>query len=312
MVDPKRTRHKRDRLWQLQVFCHAARLGSFTQAAETLGLTQPAVSFQVRELENELEAFLFDRSGSGVELTPAGRRFFDIAAPLVRRVDKLSVLPMDHIDEAVPAHLYLAASSLGAACVLPRYIARFRKLYPNVRLTLRHGPLLKGLELLVDDEVEFVLGEKDSCPTDSLEYREILTYQIVLIASLDHPLARRETVSPEEVRAWPTIVPAASTYSGQYGENVARQFGLDTKGSIEVGGWGVIKRYVERGLGISIVPDLAVLETDRLAVIPLKEYFQRHSFGVFTHRGEYLTPPARELLRLMNSSFANPLVPRPG
>ena len=282
------------------------------QAAESLGVTQPSVSSQVRELEKELETFLFDRSESGVELTRAGQRFYDLADPLVRGIDELSIGPTDRIDAAIPEHLHLAASAVGAACVLPRYIAQIRELHPSVRLTVRHGPLREGLELLVGDEVELVLGEKDSYREDALEYREVLTYELVLITSLDHPLAGRETVSPEEVGAWPAIVPSADVYSGQYGGNIARQFGLDARAAIEVGGWGVIKRYVERGLGVSVVPSMAVSEPDRLSVIPLGEYFPRYSFGVFTHRGEYLTPPARALLRLMIPGFPEPLERRPG
>ena len=305
-VDRKRIYHKRDRLRQLRAFCHAARLGSFMQAAESLGVTQPSVSFQVRELEDELETVLFERSESGIELTRAGRRFHDLAEPLVRDMDELSAAPADRIDAAVPEHLHLAASVVGAAQVLPRYVARIRELHPSVRLTVRHGPLREGLELLAGGEVELVLGEKDSYREDSLEYREILTYTMVLITSLDHPLAGRETVSPEEAGAWPAIVPAAGVDNVPYGEDIVRQFGLDTRTAIETGGWGVIKRYVERGLGISVVPGIAVREDDPLSVIPLGEYFPRYSFGVFTHRGEYLTPPARALLRLMIPSFPRP------
>ena len=311
-VDRKRIYHKRDRLRQLQAFCHAARLGSFMRAAESLGVTQPAVSLQVRELENELETFLFDRSSSGVELTRAGRRFFDLADPLVRGAGELSLAAAtDWFCEGIPEHLYLAASVLGAACVLPWFVVQFRDVYPNVRLTVRNGPLHEGLELLLGDEVEFMLREKDSYREDSLEYREILTYEVVLITSLDHPLAGRETVSPEEAGAWPAIVPTAELRSGQSGDNAARQFGLDIKAAVEVDGWGVIKRYVESGLGISVVPSIAVLETDRLAVISLKECFPRRSFGVFTRRGEYLTPPAREFLRLVMPESPDPLVPPP-
>lgn len=267
------------------------------------------VSLQVRELENELETFLFDRSVSGIELTRAGQRFFELAGPLVRGADELSIASTDQFDEAKREHLQLAASVAGAAHVLPRFVVRYRNLYPNVRLTVRNGPLRQGLELLLGDEVEFTLGPKDFYREDLLQYREIRTYEIVLITSLDHPLAGRESVSPEEASAWPAIVPPAGTYSRQFGENAARQFGVDIKAAIEVGGWGVIKRYVEAGLGISIVPSIAVTEADRLAVIPLRGYFQRRSFGVFTRRGEYLTPPARIFLHLMIPDFPDPLAP---
>ena len=311
IIDRQRVYHKRDRVRQLRAFCHAARLGSITQAAVHLGLSQPAVSLHVRELENELQAILFDRGASGIRLTSAGEKLYELSRPLVQGMDALSANFMERIDDAVSGRLQLAASVAGASIVLPPFIRQFRDQYPGVRLRVRNCLLSEGVKLLLDDEVEFVLGVKDPYPEDTLEYREILPYDVVLITSLDHPLAGRETVSPEEASAWPAIVPSPGSYSRQFGETAARQFGFDVTAVIRVGGWGVIKRYVEQGLGISVVPSISIQGTDRLSVIPLKEYFPTRSFGVFTRRGKFLTPPARRLLRLMVPEIPEPPPPPP-
>lgn len=310
-VNRQRTYHKRDRLRQLRAFCHAARLGSITQAAVHLGLSQPAVSLHVRELENELEAILFDRGGSGISLTSAGETLFELSKSLVQGMDALSVNFMERIDDSVSGRLRLAASVAGASFVLPKYIKQFRDQYPQIRLRVRNCLLSEGVKLLLDDEVEFVLGVEEPYPEDNLEYRKLLSYDIVLITSLDHPLAGRETVSPEEASAWPAIVPPTGTYSRQFGETAAQRFGIDIKAVIEVGGWGVIKRFVEQGLGISVVPSITIHENDHVSVISLKDYFPPRSFGVFTRRGKFLTPPARRLLRLMVPDFPDPPPPPP-
>ena len=221
-IDRQRVYHKRDRLRQLRAFCNAARLGSITQAAVHLGLSQPAVSLHVRELENELEAILFDRSGSGISLTPAGETLYELSKPLVKGMDELPVNFIDRIDDNVSGRLHVAASVAGASFVLPPYVKQFRDRYPAIRLRVRNCLLSEGVKLLLDDEVEFVLGVKDPYPEDTLEYRNLLPYDIVLITSLDHPLAGRETVSPEEASAWPAIVPPAGTYSRQFGETAAQ------------------------------------------------------------------------------------------
>ena len=302
-VHRKRVYHKRDRLRQLRAFCHAARLGSFARAADRLDVSPTSVSLHVRELESELEALLFDRGGSGISLTRAGERLLKLAQPLVQDMDELSVDLVERLEDTIPDRLHLAASVVGAACVLPPYVRRFREMYPGIRLQVRNCPLREGLDLLLDDKVAFVLGVKDPYPEDTLTYHHVVAYDIVLITSLDHPLAGRERVSPQEAGAWPAIVPAAGTYSRQFGETAARQFGIDVKAVIEVGGWGAIKRYVENGLGISLVPSISITETDRLAVIPLKEYFPNRSYGVFTRRGKYMTLSARRFLRLMVPDF---------
>ena len=308
-VGSQRVYHKRDRLRQLRAFCQAARLESITQAAESLGLSQPAVSLHVRELENELEAILFDRSGARISLTPAGRRLYDLAEPLVQGMDDLSTSFVERLDDTISGRLHLAASTAGAAFVLPPYVKRFRDQYPNVRLRVQNCLLAEGVKLLLDDQVEFVLGVNDPYPEDAVDYFELLPYDIVLITSLDHPLAGRETITPEEVAAWPAIIPTPGTYSRRFGETAAKQLGVDIKAVIEVGGWGVIKRYVAEGFGVSVVPSICIHETDQLSVIPLKKYFPSRSYGVFTRRGKFLSPAARHLLRLIAPDFPDPPSP---
>ena len=302
-VDRKRTYDKRNRLKQLRAFCRTARLNSITRAAETFGVSQPSVSLQIRQLENELGIVLFDRSGSGIALTRAGERFFQLAEPLVQGMDDLPVALMEQPDDATPDSIQLAATAVGAACILPHYVKRFRDSWPEIRVEVKNCLQREALDLLRGDEVEFAFGAKDPDPDDTLEFRQIVPYDIVLITSIDHPLAGRKTVSLEEASAWPAIVPAAGTYSRRFGDSAARQFGVDVKAVIEVGGWGVIKRYVEHGLGISVVPSVSILESDRVAVIPLKEDFPTRSYGVFTRRYKYLMPHAQRFLRLMIPDF---------
>lgn len=300
---------KRDRLKQLRAFCLAADLKSFTRAAERLDLSQPAVSLHVRELENELRAMLFHRRGAGITLTEAGERFYALAAPLVNGVDNLPADLMAHIDTIGPSRLHLAASVAGAAIVLPPYVRRFREEHPNVRLRVRNCLLSEGIELMLGGKVELVLGPRDRYPSDAVEYRELLRYDIVLITSLDHPLAGRAAVTPEEVRAWRTIMPDAGTYSTQSGETAAEHLGVHANAAIRVGGWGVIKQYVANGLGIAVVPSISIHESDRLSVISLGAYFPSRSYGVYTRRNKFLSAPARRLLLLMGQEFLPP--PRP-
>ena len=302
--DRTRIAHKRDRLRQLRAFCHAARLGSLSKAGEHLGMSQAAVSLQVRELEHELEAVLFDRAGPGVRLTGAGEQFFAHAGPLVEGMEGLLKDFAEQLESNVSGRLELAASAAGAAIVLPPYVRRYRERYPDVRVWVRNCTLREGLELLRDRSVELLLGPSEPLEGYAVEYREMLTYDIVLITSRDHPLAGRETVTPQEAAKWPVVVPPAGSYSLQFGETAASRFGVEGKSFLEVGGWGVIKRYVERGIGICLAPSISIHPTDQLSVIPLKEYFPARSFGVYTVRGRALTAPAQRLLGLLIPGLA--------
>ena len=261
VVDRRRIYSKRDRLRQLRGFCHAARLGSITQAAQHLGLSQPAVSLHVHDLEDELQAVLFDRGSFGISLTEAGERLYALAEPLLEGMEGVFAHFAERIKEDLTGRVEIAASVAGAALVLPPSIKRLRDRYPGVRVRVRNHTLGEGMALLRAGEVEFVLGAREPLLEDmSVEYREMLCYDIVLITSLDHALAGRETVTPQEAAQWPSVMPPAGSYSRQFGEAAARQFGVEVRAVIEVSGWAVIKRYVERGLGISVVPSICVKE----------------------------------------------------
>lgn len=300
---------KRDRFRQLRAFCRAAQLGSIAQAAEKLGLSPPAVALQVRELEHELGAFLFDRRGGGVTLTTAGERFHALAAPLVDEMEALLEDFAERVEDDVTGRVDLWASVAGAAIVLPPYVRRLRDRYPGVRLRVRNSTLGEGLVHLRAGEVELVLGAREALEGIALEYHEMLRYDIVLITSPDHPLAGRETVTSKEAAKWPAIVPPAGSYSRQFGETTAREFGVDVNAVLEVGGWGVIKRYVERGIGICVVPSICLHETDQVSVIRLAEHIPPRSFGVYTRRGKALSAPARALLGLLIPGIAR--LPQP-
>ena len=237
-MDRRHSVRKRDRLRQLRAFSRAARLGSMARAAEHLGLSPPAVALQVRELEHELDAVLFDRGGGGVTMTAAGERFHALAGPLVDAMDALLEDFVDRIEDDVSGCVDIGASGPGTAIVLPRYVKRLRERYPGVRLRVRNSTLGEGLAHLDAGVVEFVLGARETLEGHALEYHEMLRYDIVLITSRNHPLAGRETVTPQEAAKWPAVVPPAGSHSRQFGESAARELGIDVKAVLEVGGWG--------------------------------------------------------------------------
>ena len=295
----RRIPNKRDRVRGLRIFCEAVRAGGVTAAAERLGLTQPAVSLSVRELELELGAELLERGRAGVAVTPAGERLHALAEPLVRGVDALFADFAGSLDAQGAQRVRVAASSAGATFVAPRYVARFHERYPDTAVRLETNSSRSRLERLLDDQVDLVLGTRDPHPEDTVLYRELLTYRRVLICASDHPLASRASVTPHEAVAYRAVVPPEGTYSRQFGERAARGLGITVDVAVEVGGWGMLKRYVEAGVGISVVPSLVVNASDRLAVVALDADFPAHSFGVFTVRDRMPTPAARRFLEVL-------------
>ena len=306
VVDRRRIYHKRDRLRQLRAFCRVVQTGSIARAAASLGLASTAVALQVRELEYEMEAHLFDRRGGRLSINPAGERLYRIAEPLARGMDCVSGAFVKELGDVPSRRIHFGASQAAIVHVVPVYLERFRELYPDMRVRVHTCIVSEGVDRMLDGELDFVLGaeEPDLLRTRlNIRYHHVGSYDIVLITAPDHPLAERKSVSPREIAACALIAPGQSLYSPQSRHVIAQRFGFDASVDIEVSRWGVIKRYVEQDLGVSLVPSLCLSESDALSTVSLEDCFPTQSYGVFTRRGRILTSTARRLIQIMAPDF---------
>ena len=281
-MDRRRFYHKRNRLKQYRVFCHVARLGSITRAAEYLGLGQPTVSQQIRALETELGARLFERNGPRIVLAAAGKNLYRVAMPLVEGMDGLRETFAAQRERA-SGTIHIAAGEGAATFILPRIIHRFRERHPGVWFRIVRSVTARTAELVRTREQDLFFSGTKLDPTGLDRYR-VSSYNLALIVPPDHPLAGRESVELEEVARFPAIVPGAGTQGRVLGERTARQFGVEIDVAVETHGWGAIKLYVEAGLGVSIVPDFCITEQDRLSVIPLSRHFRERGYWMYARR----------------------------
>ena len=296
--------HRRARLMQLRVFCQVAQNLNFTRAAENLGLAQPTVSLHVGALEREFGASLFDRKDVGVALTPAGEHLYALVEPLVQRIVNLPRSLIESIGDTTCNQITLAATATGATFLLPPYVKRLRDQHPGIRVRVGTFGSREGLTRLVAEEVDFSLGVNIPSPYDDLQFRELFPYRMVVIAGMDHPLACREKIEPQELAAWPAVTRPEHHDMEEVDVTAPLMLNLNLTSKIEVSNLTTIKRFVETGLGIAVVPDFCVRDNDRLSTISLDDRVPTGSYGVYTRRGEYLSPPALKLLRLIDPNIS--------
>ena len=299
VAGPRWSARKVDRLRQLRAFCQVAAMGNISQGAAAIGLSQPTVSAHIRELEFELQAVLLERHGPRIALTAAGEHLHEIARPLVGRLERMSADLAARLDESVSGDLRVGAGAAAMSFTLPPIVKRFRDAYPGIRLRISRVRTDDSYELLEKGEVDLLFGVPRPA-NERFFYRRILEWELVLITSKDHPLAGRESVDIREIAEYPGIEPPAGTFSRDFGEAIARQFGTTVKVAIETSGWSLVKTFVEAGLGVSVVPSVCVSERDRLVTIPLGQYAKSGSFGVTVRRDVPLAPPARRFLWLLD------------
>jgi len=296
--------YKQNRLKQLRAFCSSVRTGSITEAAESLFLSQPSVSLQIQALEREFGITLYERRGPTLKLTPEGQQLYELAQPLVEGIDKLHETFAAHYGRLESGELNIAAGESTILNVLAVPVKRFAELYPGIRIKLHNVTGRDGLVMLRNDQADFAVGPLLH-PTPELVYQPVITYHPTLITPLDHPLANRQRVTLEEISAFPLILPPAHLSTWQLVDGAFRQHNLNYNIALEAGGWEVIKKFVELGLGISIVTDVCLTGEERLSRTPLTEYFPNRSYGVVRRVGKFQSPQAKRFIELMETIFAD-------
>ena len=297
-MNPSGYRYKQNRYQQLRGFCNAAMTGSVSKAARRMGRSQPTVSQQIQGLESELGVKLFSRHGSQIKLTHDGELLFEMAQPLIGQMENLDEQFKYRRLEVDEGRVEVAAGSSTILYFLPDYVKAFRRAHPKIELRLHNVTGLEGLERLRTGLVDFAVGPLMTVPAD-IEFHPIVSYDPVVITCLGHPLARQAKLTLEEISRYPLILPPRNLSTWPMVDSTFKNHGLSYQVAMEVGGWEGIKRYVELGLGISIIISIGLTGREKLEVIPAGEFFPNRTYGVVLRKGKVLTPQAKRFVNLL-------------
>lgn len=293
--------YKQNRLQQLRGFCYAAQAGSVSKAAERMFLSQPSVSLQIQALERELKCTLFERRGPKITLTPDGKTLYELAAPLVEEIDTLHETFAARRGGVETGRLDIAAGESTTLYLLPRFVKEFVSIYSGIELKLHNVTGRDGLSMLRADEVDFAVGSMIETRED-IDYQPMFSYEPILIAALDHPLAKKKRVTIKDIAQHPLILPPRHLTTWRVMDYAFQQHNLDYHVKMEAGGWEVIKKYVELGMGISIVTSICLTGNEKLVTIPVTRYFPRRTYGLVMRKGKFLSPQADRFVAIMREA----------
>ena len=199
-------------------------------------------------------------------------------------------------------YLNIAAGEATILYILPTYLKRFADKYPGVKIRLHNVTGADGMAMLRADDADIAVGSMLDRHND-LSYYSIFKFEPILITPLDHPLAKRTQVTLEEIAQYDLILPPRYLSTWGQVKSVFQQHNIQYKVVLEAGGWEVIKKYVEAGLGISIVTDICLQESDNLATIPVKQYFACRSYGIVIRRGRFIPVQAKQFIEMLAPEF---------
>lgn len=258
---------------RLQVFHTVAKQLSFTKAAEQLFMTQPAVTFQVKQLEEHFSARLFERSHGKIALTPAGElvldyaeRILGLSAELDKRVSELT--------GAVSGPLLLGCSMTIAEFILPRVLGEFKARHPQVqtRMTVANSEIIE--QRVADHTLDLGLIESPA-HLQGLHTEVCCDDELVMICTPDYKLAKLETVTAAQIAAEPYISRESGSGTRQFADNYFRASGVapeDLNIVMELGSPEAIKGVVETGIGVAIMSNATIakeLKLGSLVAVPL-------------------------------------------
>ncbi|MDH5353886.1 MAG: LysR family transcriptional regulator [Gammaproteobacteria bacterium] len=276
---------------QLKVFREVARQQSFTRAAKILFLTQPAVSMQIKQLEEVVGMPLFEKLGKQLSLTDAGEEIRLLSETILRQIDETQQ-NLEQLASGDQGKLHLAVATT-VASVATRLMARFNSKYPALSLhftvTNREGLI----DLLENNETDIVIMGK---PPEGLqiETQEFMANPLVVIAPPGHPLGNRQkSVGLNELFQYDFILREPSSGTRRAIERFLAAEGRSLTSSMEMNTNDAIKQSVTEGLGLGIVSIHTVtneLEQGSLQIIDATKFPLRRSWYLVQRKGRRLSP----------------------
>lgn len=288
--------------FRLTVFRVVAERLSFTQAADALHLTQPAVTSQVKALEGELGLRLFERAAGGVRLTAAGERLYRFAVETSEQA-RQTWRELGSVSGAQLGDLSLGASTTIAQYLLPRLLSQFHRLHPRVEISVVGANTAHIVARLLARQVQVGLIEGPPGRSD-IKVEKFVDDEIVMIVAVDHSLAGEGFLPDvDRLRREPLLVREPGSGTRRVVEEALRKAGVgprEIRVVMELDSTEAIKSAVEAGLGVGFVSRWALraAESPSIRVIRIDGVEIKRKFQFIYPHGPEPEGPANEFLRI--------------
>lgn len=283
---------------QLETFLEVARHLSFSRAAEKRFRTQPAISSQIRALEEEVGARLFDRSGGKVALTAAGKAFQSYVEQALesRKAMMAAVAEMERVPRG---ELVVGANEATCLHILPEVFADFKKQYPSVAVSIKRTERGRILESIIDNSVDFGVV---SLPVNDARLTVVTIHrdELVLITPARHALAKKKEVRLEDAARFPVLLPKAGRTRDAI-EQLFHERRLKPQVSMELDSSELLKRFVAADVGIGFIARsnvAAEVRAKAMAALDLPEVKIRRDLALVFRKDKALSRAALAFIEI--------------
>ena len=277
---------------QLETFIEVSRLSSFSRAAEKRFRTQPAISSQIRSMEEEVGAKLLDRSGGKVSLTASGKLFLKFAEETLD-ARKAATVAIAETERVPRGEIVVGANEGTCLHILPEVFAHFKKQYPDVSVSIRRADYSKVLESVIDNSVDFGVV---SMPINDNRLTAVLIHKddLVLITPPKHPLAKLKSASAVDIAQYPLVMPKVG-HTRDALDNLFHERKLKPRYAMELDSSELLKRFVAADVGVGFIARSNVQEDVRanvLVAIPISDAQVRRDLALVFRKDKALSRAA--------------------
>jgi DNA-binding transcriptional LysR family regulator len=286
----------------LKVFCDVVETRSFSVAASQNFVTQSAVSQQIRTLEERYGRRLLERTRGNVQLTPAGEVLYQVSKEIVQRYQDMEAR-LQVIAQRVAGTVRVATVHSIGLYELSAQIKRYLKAYPQVHLHLEYSRSSKIYEDALRGQIDLgVVAYPSRRPQITvLPFRED---RLVLACPPNHPLARHRQVSIRKLQGEPLIGYERDIPTRRETDRMLRRYGVEVRYVMELDNVETMKRVIEIGTGIAILPEPAVrpeVKAKSLAAVQLSDELFLRPLGIIHRHGKHFSPATEKFIEFLRS-----------
>ncbi len=282
---------------QLAAFIAVAETNSFSLAGERLHLTQPAISKRIAVLEQMIGNNLFDRIGKRVILTEAGQILLPRARKILREIDDTRTA-IHNLGTSVSGRLSLASSHHIGLHRLPPVLKEYSSLYPRVSIDISFLDSEQAYQQVAHGEIELAVVTLAPVTMDNILSQPVWDDQLCIMTAADHALTRLDKITLNDLLEYPTILPAANTFTRQLVETIFKDHRIRLEVDMSTNYLETIKMLVSVGMAWSILP-LTMLD-ESLMVLPVDGIQLSRQLGYIHHHHHTLTNAARAFIEILD------------
>ena len=288
-------------LHYLRIFDTVAKVESYKKASDILHISQPAISTEVKKLEEQVGMRLFDRTGNRIYLNANGRLMRQYTGRIFETVEELE----NAISDArafVGGTLNIGASNTPASFVMPQAMAEFKRTYPPVRFNMSVGTTSEIAELMNSGRLDFAVNGGKCKYGNRISTRCLYEDHLVLVSSPMNPISELKNISPIclEKEAFIVHEPASQLYVCY--EDMIRKFGLAENIAMTLGNIDAIKNAVRTNAGIALVPALSVrteAEKGVLSILDFPAFSVAYPYHLIYSREKSMSPAALKFMEFL-------------